>query len=153
MKSHSPELLPIFPFIRGARVRALKVITEGGGDTPPDRTRRLDESGFFPGYVHAEAGELGTVVETDYPEYVTDPKTGETVERDTVPTVAFDRTCTATIVNEDEIELVEPFTLLGCERCSSYGDDGRCEYNVAAAGPGYRCMEWSGCASCGKGLS
>lgn len=151
MKMGSHEFLPMFPFVRGARVRALKVITEGGGDTPPDRTRELDGN-FFPGYVHAEMGELGTVVETDYPEDVTDPETGEVTERDTVPTVAFDRTCTATIVNEDEIELVEPFTLLGCERCSLYRG-GQCDYRVAAAGPGHRCMEWTGCAGCGKGLS
>jgi len=144
-----------FPYIRGVRVRACKVITEGGGDTP-DRSLKTfhnNETGeFYHNYVHAEVGELGTVVETDYPEEITDPETGEIIERDTVPTVAFDRTCTATIVREDEIELVEPLTFLNCDRCGNF-IEGKCRYHVEVAGPGHRCLEWSGHADCGKGLS
>jgi len=136
-----------FPFVRGARVRALKIVTEGGGDTPPDRSRTLEDNGgrFFPGYVHAEPGELGTVVETDYPEDVKDLETGEITGRDTIPTVRFDRTGTATIVGEDEIELVEPVELLGCEQCFAYyrSEDRKCWYGVEAAGLGHRCLEWS----------
>lgn len=139
-----------FPYERGVRVRALRVITESGDDSAPDRTATRFDSN--PNYVHAEIGELGTVVETDYPEQVTDPETGEVTERDTVPTVAFDRTGTATIVREDEIELVEPLTLLGCDRCGAF-EDGKCRYHVEAAGPGHRCLEWWGHVDCGKGLS
>lgn len=139
-----------FPFVRGARVRALRVVTEGGDDSSPDRTAtRLHGN---PNYVHAEIGELGTVVETDRPQEIIDQDTGEVTKRDTVPTVAFDRTGTATIVREDEIELVEPLTLLGCDRCGAL-EDGKCRYHVEAAGPGHRCLEWWGHADCGKGLS
>jgi hypothetical protein len=129
-----------FPFIRGARVRALKVVTEGGGDTPPDRSKTLGH--FFLGYVHAEPGELGTVVETDFPQEILDQDTGEVASLDTVPTVRFDRTGTATIVGPDEIELVEPIELLGCEQCFAY-EDGKCQYGVEIAGPEHRCLEWS----------
>jgi hypothetical protein len=135
-----------FPFIRGARVRALKVVTEAGPGEPPDRSKTIKDNGghFFPGYVHAEPGELGTVVGTDYPEDVEDPETGEVTKRDTVPTVRFDRTGTATIVGCDEIELVEPVELLGCEQCFAYERDEnrKCWYGVEAAGPGHRCLEW-----------
>lgn len=139
-----------FPFVRGARVRALKVITEGGDDSSPDRTAtRLHDN---PNYVHAEPGELGTVVETNYPQEIIDQDTGEVMSLDTVPTVAFDRTGTATIVCDDEIELVEPLALLGCDRCGAF-ENGKCWYHVEAAGPEYRCLEWWGHADCGKGLS
>jgi hypothetical protein len=135
-------------------VRTLKVVTEGGGNTPPDRSKTLEDNGghFFPGYVHAEVGEFGTVVETDYPQEIVDQDTGEVTSCDTIPTVAFDRTGTATIVCEDEIELVEPLTLLGCDRCGAF-EGGQCRYHVEAAGPGHRCLEWYGHADCGKGLS
>lgn len=132
-----------FPFIRGARVRAKMVITEGGPGELPDRSKTIQDNGrrFFPGYVHAEMGELGTVVETDYPREMTDPDTGEVTTENTVPTVRFDRTNTATIVGSNEIELVEPVELLGCEKCGSY-EDSKCRYHVEAAGPGHRCLEW-----------
>jgi len=143
-----------YPYVMGVRVRALKVITEGGGDTFPDRSRTLEDNGghFFPEYVHAEVGEFGTVVGTDYPEETTDPDTGEIIMRDTIPTVAFDRTGTATIVNEDEIELVEPITLLGCDRCGSY-ESGKCRDDNEVVDPKHRCLEWWGHCDCGKGLS
>jgi hypothetical protein len=130
-----------FPYVRGARVRALKVVTEGGGNTPDRTLTRLDPG---PNYVHAEIGELGTVVETDYPQEIADQDTGEVSFVDTIPTVRFDRTGTATIVREDEIELVEPLTLLGCDRCGAYGmrEPGKCWYGVEIAGPGHRCLEW-----------
>lgn len=129
-----------FPYVRGARVRALKVVTESGDDTFPDRAAtRLHDN---PNYVHAEAGELGTVVEVDDPMGEReDPETGEIRQLNPIPTVRFDRTGTATIVREDEIELVEPVELLGCADCGAY-ENGRCRYKVEAAGPGHRCLEW-----------
>jgi hypothetical protein len=136
-----------FPYIRGTRVRALKVVTEAGPGEPPDRSKTIKDNGghFFPGYVHAEPGELGTVVETDYPQEVLDQDTGEAMSLDTVPTVRFDRTGTATIVGPDEIELVEPIELLGCEQCFAYyrSEDRKCWYGVEAAGPSHWCLEWS----------
>jgi hypothetical protein len=93
-----------FPFKEGARVYALKVITEGGGDTLPDRGAKSLHS---MGYVHAELGEFGTIVCLDYPQEIVNPETGEITEEYTVPTVKFDRTGTATIVGSDEIELAD----------------------------------------------
>ncbi len=144
-----------FPYMRGVRVRAIQVITEAGPGEPPDRSRTLEDNGghFFPGYVHAEVGELGTVVEVDDPNGERrDPETGKILPLEPVPTVAFDRTGTATIVGIDEIELLEPLALLGCDRCGAF-EDGKCRYQVEAAGPGHRCLEWWGHADCGKGLS
>lgn len=140
-----------FPYERGVRVRALKVVTESGDDSSPDRTAtRFHDN---PNYVHAEIGELGTVVEVDDPMGDRmDPETGEIRQLNPIPTVAFDRTGTATIVREDEIELVDPLTMLGCDRCGAF-EDGKCRYHVEAAGPGHRCLEWWGHADCGKGLS
>ena len=131
-----------FPFVRGARVRALRVVTESGDDSSPDRNAgRLDHNS---NYVHAEIGELGTVVEDDDPMGDrTDPETGEIRQLNPIPTVRFDRTGTATIVREDEVELVEPTELLGCDRCGAFVD-GKCRYHVEVAGPGHRCDEWYG---------
>jgi hypothetical protein len=136
-----------FPFIRGARVRAKMIITEAGPGESPDRSKTIQDNGrrFFPGYVHAEAGELGTVVEVDDPMGDReDPDTGEIRQLNPIPTVRFDRTNTATIVCESEIELIEPLELLGCEKCGSYNKNevGKCWYGVQIAGPGHRCLEW-----------
>ena len=90
-------------------MRAIQVITESGPGCPPDRSRTLEDNGghFFPGYVHAEVGELGIVIEVDDPYGEReDPETGEIRQLNPIPTVRFDRTRTATIVREDEIELV-----------------------------------------------
>ena len=77
-----------YPFEEGTRVRAKRVITEGGGDTLPDESLPFGKDNK--GYVHAREGEMGTVVGVDVDQ----------------PTVRFDRTRTATIVNEDEVEEV-----------------------------------------------
>lgn len=74
-------------FIEGQRVRAVGVITESGKE--PDRTAKDLHN---PGWVHAEAGELGTVELVD-------------AGNGNIATVRFDRTGTATIVLDKEIEL------------------------------------------------
>ena len=71
----------------GDRVRATKTITESGKGPGREDAKRLD-----PDWIHARAGELGTVEHVDYPL--------------TWPTVRFDRTGTATIVHHSEIEAV-----------------------------------------------
>jgi hypothetical protein len=76
-----------YPFKEGVVVRATKVITEGGGDTIPDRGTKF-EGRFFPGYVHAEKDEYGIVVHIGK-----------------LPTVRFLNTGTATVVLQNEVEL------------------------------------------------
>lgn len=74
-------------FMEGQRVRAVKVVTESGKE--PDRSAKDLHN---PGWVHAEAGESGTVV-------LVDAGNGD------IATVRFDRTGTATIVLDEEVEL------------------------------------------------
>ena len=78
---------------KGMKVRATTVITEGGGNTEPDfnAVSFINTDGFNLGFVHADKNECGTI------EYVDD---------DNVPTVRFDRKGTATIVGDDEIEII-----------------------------------------------
>ena len=86
-----PPLDQKYPFERGTCVRALKTITEGGDNSPPDLSADYPE----PGYIHALKGEIGYVVSVD-PIYNEKHKF--------IPTVRFKRTGTATIVGEDEVE-------------------------------------------------
>lgn len=74
----------------GMRVKSIDIITEGGDGEAPD----FDAKTFVgnPGFVHAEPGDMGTV------EYVDD---------DGCPTIRFDKTGTATIVGDYEIEVVQ----------------------------------------------
>jgi hypothetical protein len=87
----------------GQKVRALAEITEGGygvpGDPsiehPPilDRDPELAYAFKFPppAWIHANPGDLGCV---------------EYIDEDGVPTVRFCRTQTATIVGDEEIEVL-----------------------------------------------
>lgn len=73
----------------GMVVKAKTIITEAGGDTVGDH------NAVFPNdnYIHADKDELGVV---------------EFIEEDSgVPTVRWNRTGTATIVVEEEIECVK----------------------------------------------
>lgn len=77
----------------GQRVRATRIVTEGGRGYPGDPGVKMNDP--YPcnlHYIHALAGELGVV---------------EFVDEHGNPDVRFDRTGTATIVGDDEIELVE----------------------------------------------
>ena len=76
-------------YVEGMRVKALKVITDGGDTAPPD----FDAKTLIgnPGFVHAVPGDLGTV------EYVDD---------DGCPTIRFDRKKTATVVGDCEVERI-----------------------------------------------
>lgn len=72
----------------GQRVRATRTVTESGG-------QGREKSKFpKPSYIHARKGELGTIVGVD-------------AGLDDAITVAFDRTGTATIVGDTEIEVVK----------------------------------------------
>jgi len=70
----------------GTKVVAVTMITEGGPSTPgnPAATDMLDS-----GWIHAQAGEKGVI---------------ESLNDDRAPTVRFDRTGTATILDWCEIE-------------------------------------------------
>lgn len=70
----------------GDRVKAVKQITESGKLPGNPEADPLDCDG-----IHAEAGEFGTVAHW---------------HEGILPTVRFDRTGTATMVRDDEIELV-----------------------------------------------
>lgn len=82
-----------YPFYKDTVVRALKVITEGGGDTPPDHSIPAPKRGghFHKSYVHGTIGDLGVVEGVD----------------GNVPTVRFWPKKTATVVGKDEVELLE----------------------------------------------
>lgn len=73
-------------WVTGDRVKAIKQITESGKLPGNPNAKSLD-----PDWIHAEAGELGTVVH----------------DLADLPTIRFDRTRTATIVRDDEIKLTE----------------------------------------------
>ena len=73
----------------GDRVRArIRVLEEG-----PNSSYDPNAKSCTPGWLHAEPGELGTVVHADPPQVW--------------PTVRFDRTGTATCVIDEEVERVE----------------------------------------------
>tara|TARA_R100000152_G_C6646971_1_gene89732 strand:- start:234 stop:473 length:240 start_codon:yes stop_codon:yes gene_type:complete len=76
--------------MEGKKVVARVQITEGGGPSN-------DPSAAFPDYdyIHAEKGELGTVENID------------DCNGEMLPTVRFDRTGTATLVNWDEVKIIE----------------------------------------------
>ncbi len=72
-------------FLVGDRVQAKRRILEEGGTGEPDPEAKPCTKGW----THADKGELGSVVH---------------VEPGYLPTVRFDRTNTATIVSEEEVE-------------------------------------------------
>lgn len=77
------------PFHVGQRVRATRTVTESGEPVPPGPMPTFAGPGYAPHHVHARPGDLGTV---------------ETVDADGHPTVRFDRTGSATIVGDAEVE-------------------------------------------------
>lgn len=79
------------PYSEGQRVRARIVITEAGPDTKPDF---YQQPPFFSGgFVHAPKGGMGTIVHID--------------SENGMPTVQWDRLLTATIVGDEEIEVIK----------------------------------------------
>jgi hypothetical protein len=70
----------------GDRVKARRLITEDGSETADPNAKRL-----APGWVHARAGEYGTV---------------RSLDPDGYPTVEFDRTGSATITDFPELDRV-----------------------------------------------
>ncbi len=85
---------PVAKFHKDQKVRATRQITEGGGTLPGDPTVKMcteDAGPTFPSnYIHAEKGELGVVI------YISAVQN--------IPTVRFERTGTATVVDRAEIE-------------------------------------------------
>lgn len=85
-----------WPFKEGQKVRAVKVVTEGGlgfdGDPKANIGIGANDRTFIPSnFIHATPGDIGVVVFVD--------EIG-------LPTVRFERTGTATMVGHEEIEEV-----------------------------------------------
>jgi hypothetical protein len=84
-----------YPFVEGQRVRALRQVTEQGGDTPGEPNARVfrqnDRVYIPPSYIHAEAGDFGVVRGVD----------------DGIPTVFFDTKGTGTNVGKHEVKAVD----------------------------------------------
>ena len=73
----------------GMRVKALKIITDGGPGSEPDPEATVLKGN--PGFVHALVNDEGVV---------------EYVDSDGCPTVRFDGKGTATIVGDSEIKVI-----------------------------------------------